>query len=97
MRIVEKTPHQTAKELQADLKVSGVVVSAFAIHYTLNQAGLHGRRPSRTSLLKERHDRARLTFVKTILDKAQSVWDNVLWIDETRVELFRNFRASVYL
>ncbi len=42
VRMVEKTPRLTPKDLKDNLEQSGVMVS---IRHTLNQAGLHGRRP----------------------------------------------------
>ena len=48
------------------------------------------RRPRRTPLLKKRHKKERLIFAKEYLDKPQSFWENVLWTDETKIELFGN-------
>ena len=31
-----------------------------------------------------------LMFVTILKDKPQSLWDNVLWTDETKAELFEN-------
>lgn len=68
VQIVENTPHKTSKELQADLEV----VSAYTIHCTLNQVGVHGSRPRRTPVLTESHKKAKLMFAKTLIDKPQS-------------------------
>ena len=32
--------------------------------------------------------KARLEFAKTHLDKPKSFWENILWTDETKLELF---------
>lgn len=90
VRTVENTPRKTSKDLKADLEQSGVMVSTRTIRRTLNQAGLHGRRPRKTPLLKKRHKKGRLIFAKEYLDKPQSFWENVLWTDETKIELFGN-------
>jgi len=37
---------------------------------------------------RERHKKAWLEFAKTHLDKPKSFWENVLWEDETKLELF---------
>ncbi len=86
----KKTPRLTSKDLKANLEQSGVMVSTSTIHRTLNQAGLHGRRPRKTPLLKKRHKKERLIFAKEYLGKLQSYWENVLWTDGTKIELFGN-------
>ena len=64
-------------------------VSARSIDDTQDQVGLRGQRPWRKTLLKERHKKAREMFSKTLIDKPQSFWENVLWM-ESKVELFDN-------
>uniref|UniRef100_A0A3Q2PJ87 Transposase Tc1-like domain-containing protein n=1 Tax=Fundulus heteroclitus TaxID=8078 RepID=A0A3Q2PJ87_FUNHE len=86
----KKTPHQTSKDLKTHLDQSGVIVSASTIRRTLNKVGLYGRRPRKTPLLKKIHKKERLNFAKENLDKPQAFRDNILWTDETKVELFGN-------
>ncbi|KAK3569876.1 hypothetical protein QTP86_006746 [Hemibagrus guttatus] len=88
--VLERRGIKVIHNLKAKLEQSGVMVSTSTIRRTLNQAGLHGRRPRKTLLLKKRHKKERLVFAKEYLDKAQSFWENVLWIDETKIELFGN-------
>lgn len=38
--------------------------------------------------MKARHKRARLEFAKMHIDKPQSFQENVLWTNETKLELF---------
>lgn len=53
--------------------------------------------PSKTPWMKAKKDtttermpqKARLMLAKTFLDKSQPFWDNVPWIDKTKVESFR--------
>lgn len=61
--IMEKTPYNPSKELHVDLGQSGVTVSDYTLRHTLNHVGIHGQRPRRTPLLKERHKNARLMFI----------------------------------
>ena len=77
MQIMVKTPHGRCKDLRTDLEQSGVEFSAWTMHHTLDQVGLHGGR--RKPLLKERQKKkARLMFAKLVIDEPHSSWDNVL-------------------
>ena len=86
--MVEKAPRSTAKQIKADIQTQGTTVSTRTILRQLDERGFYGRRLRRTPLLIERHKKARLEFAKTHLNKPKSFWENVLWTDETRLELF---------
>ncbi|KAL0166161.1 hypothetical protein M9458_038005, partial [Cirrhinus mrigala] len=88
VRMVDKEPRLTSKQIQADLQTQGTTVSARTVCHHLNEKGRYGRRPRRTPLLTQRHKKARLEFAKTYVTKPQSFWENVLWTDKTKVELF---------
>ena len=88
VRMVDKKPRTTPKQIQAALQTQGTTVSARTIRRLLNEMGCYGRRPRRSPLLTQRHKKARLEFAKTFLGKPKSFWENVLWTDETKVELF---------
>ena len=84
-----KNLESTSKQIQADLQTQGTTVSARTIRRHLNEMGRYGRRPRRTPLLTQRHKKiTRLEFAKTYLRKPKSFWENVMWTDETKVELF---------
>lgn len=85
---VTKDPTTTSKELQASLASVKVSVHASTIRKRLSKNGLHGRVPRRKPLLSKKNIKARLNFSKTHLDDPQDFWDNILWTDETKVELF---------
>lgn len=87
VRIMDKEPRSTSKQIEADLQTQGTTVSARTIRRHLNEKGRYGRRPRKTPLLTQRHKKARLEFAKTYLKKPQS-WENILWTDETKVEVF---------
>ena len=76
-----KTPQKTSKEPQADLEQSGEV---------LFKVGLHGERPRRTLLSSEKSKMGRLIYATSFIDRSQSFWNDVLWTDETKIELFGN-------
>ncbi len=72
-------------------------MSARTIRRHLNEKGRYGRRPWKTPLLTQRHKKARLEFAKTYVTKQQSFCENVLWTDETKVELFgKGHHGTVY-
>ncbi len=87
VRMVEKEPKITAKEIQAELQCQGTSVSDHTTRRFFSQSGLHGRRPMRTPLLKEKHKKASLEFAKMPTDKPQYFWENVLRTDESKLEL----------
>lgn len=88
VRMVDKEPRLTSKQVQAALQSEGTTVSTRTIRRRLNENGLYGRIPRKTPLLTQRHKKARLEFAKTYLRKPKTFWKNVLWSDETKVELF---------
>lgn len=97
VRMVDKYPQSTSTQVQAVLQTLGVEVSARTIRRHLNEKKRYGRRPRRTPLLTKRHKKARMEFAKMYLSKPQSFWENVLWTDETKVELFgKAYHSTVY-
>ena len=95
--MVDKESRSTSKQIQADLQTQGTTVSARTIRRHLNEMGRYGRRPRRTPLLTQRHRKARLEFAKTYLRKPKSFWENIMWTDETKVELFtKAYYCTVY-
>uniref|UniRef100_A0A8C7YAL0 Transposase Tc1-like domain-containing protein n=1 Tax=Oryzias sinensis TaxID=183150 RepID=A0A8C7YAL0_9TELE len=85
---VSKEARTTSKDIKGELLDQGTSVSDRTIPRCLSQSGLHGRRPRRTPLLKGNPKKARLEFAEMHVDKPQSFWENVLWTDETKLELF---------
>ena len=85
--MVDTEPRLTSQQIQAGLQTQGTTVSAHTVRHGLNEKGRYGRRPRRTPLLTQRHKKTRLEYAKTYVTKPQSFWENVLWTDETKVEL----------
>ncbi len=83
-----KEPRTSSKELQASLASIKVSVHGSTIRKRLGKNGIHGRVPRQKTLLTKNNSRARLTFAKKYLDYPQDIWANILWTDETKVELF---------
>ena len=94
VRMVDKQPQTTSKEIQAVLQVHGTSVSVRTIRRCLNEMKCYGRRPRRTPLLTQRHKRARLHFAKMYVSKPKPFWETVLWTDETKIEFFGKARHS---
>ncbi len=69
-------------------ELEGQLVSAQTIRHTLQQVGLHDRRPRRKPLLKLAHIKAWKQFAKDNLAKSMNYWKHVLWSDESKVNLF---------
>ncbi|KAK3519567.1 hypothetical protein QTP86_010505 [Hemibagrus guttatus] len=85
---VTKDPTTTSKELQASLASVKVSVHDSTIRKRLGKNGLHGRVPRRKPLLSKKNIKARLSFARKHLDDPQDFWENTLWTDETKIELF---------
>ncbi len=85
---VTKDPKTTSKELQASLASVKVSVHDSTIRKRLGRNGLHGRVPRPKPLLSKNNIKARLSFARKHLDDPQDFWENTLWTDETKVELF---------
>ncbi len=85
---VIKEPGTTSKELQTSLASIKVSVHDSTMRKRLGKNGIHGRVPRQKPLLTKKNRKARLTFAKKYLDYPQKVWANILWTDETKVELF---------
>lgn len=85
------------KDVQNDLKNAGSDVHLSTIRRALNRAGLHGRIARRKPLLSKAHQKARLNFAKKFLEMPIDYWNNIIWSDETKVELFgRNQQRYVW-
>ncbi len=85
---VIKEPRTTSKELQASLASIKVSVHDSTIRKRLGKNTIHGRVPRQKPLLTKKDTKARLTFANKYLDFPQDFWANILWTDETKVELF---------
>ncbi|MBN3293577.1 TCB1 transposase, partial [Polypterus senegalus] len=85
---VTKDPRVTSKQLKASLTLANVHVHESTIRRTMNNNGVHGRVARRKPLLSKKNITARLQFAKDYVDKPEVYWKNVLWTDETKIELF---------
>ncbi|KAI4880065.1 hypothetical protein NFI96_013370 [Prochilodus magdalenae] len=87
-RTVRKNPRTTRGDLVNDLQDAGTNVPNAPISNTLRRQGLRSCSARRVPLLKPVHIQARLKFAREHLDVPEEYWENVIWSDETKVELF---------
>ena len=88
MRKVRNDPRTTREELANDLKAAGTTVTKKTIGNTLRRNGLRSCSARKVPLLKNAHVQARLKFVNDHLNDSEKSWEQVLWSDETKIELF---------
>ncbi|KAK3543638.1 hypothetical protein QTP70_025991 [Hemibagrus guttatus] len=87
-RTVIKNPRTTWGDLVNDLQKAGTKVTKATISNTLRRQGLKSCSARRVPLLKPVHVQARLKFAREHLDDPEEDWENVIWSDETNIELF---------
>ncbi|KAK3544690.1 hypothetical protein QTP86_026091 [Hemibagrus guttatus] len=87
-RTVSTNPRTTRGDLVNDLQRAGTKVTKATISNTLRHQGLKSCSARRVPLLKPVHVRARLKFAREHLDDPEEDWENVIWSDETKIELF---------
>lgn len=88
-----KNPRLTSRELQEQLAESGIHVHTSTICRHLNEDGLSARVPRKKPLLTKKHKEARLRFAQEHVDKPDGFWANILWTDETKIELYGHMRS----
>ena len=70
------------------LEETGTKVSISTVKRVLHRHNLKGHLARKKPLLQNRHKKARLWFATAHGDKDRTFWRNVLWSDETKIELF---------
>ncbi|KAJ4920164.1 hypothetical protein JOQ06_026278 [Pogonophryne albipinna] len=87
-RTVRKNPRTTRGDLVNDLQRAGTKVTKATISNTLRRQGLKSCSARRVPPLKPVHVQARLKFAREHLDDPEEDWENVIWSDETKIEIF---------
>jgi hypothetical protein len=85
---VKINPRTTAKDLVKMLEETGTKVSISTVKRVLYRHNLKGRSARKKPLLQNRHKKDRLRFATAHGDKDHTFWRNILWSDETKIELF---------
>ncbi len=81
-------PRTTREDLVNDLKAAGTIVTKKTIGNTLRREGLKSCSARKVPLLKKAQVQARLKFANEHLNDSEENWVKVLWLDETKIELF---------
>ena len=81
-------PRTTAKGLVKMLEETGTKVSISTVKRVLYRHNLKDRSARKKRLLQNHNKKARLRFATAHGDKDRTFWRNVLWSDETKIELF---------
>ena len=87
-------PFITRSEIKTDLEGDGINVNKDTISRALYRIGFHSRSPRKLPLLKTKHVKDRLKFVEIYEKKGMQFWEKIIWLDETKVELFRRNTAT---
>ena len=74
----------------------GVSVHQSTISRYLHTVGLYGRVARKKPLLKKSHPKASMEFAEKHLNDTAGMWRNVLWSDETKIELF-GLNSKLYI
>jgi hypothetical protein len=88
VRKVHINPRTTANNLLKMLEETGTKVSISTVKWVLYRHNLKGRSARKKPHLQNRHEKNRLRFVTAHGDKDCIFGRNVLWSDETKIELF---------
>ena len=71
-----------------DLKAAGTTVTKTTIGNTLRRNGLKSCSARKVPPLKEAHVQGRLKCANEHLNDSKEDWENMMWSDETKIELF---------
>ena len=88
LRKVRDQPRITQEDLVNELNGAGTTVTKKTTGNTLRRNGLRSCSACKVPLLKKAHVQARLKFANEHLNDSDKAWDNVMWSDETKIELF---------
>ena len=85
---VQINPRTTSKDLVKMLEETGTKVSISTVKRVLYWHNLKACSARKKPLLQNRHKEARIWFATAHGDNDCTFWRNVLWSDETKIEMF---------
>lgn len=90
IRCVKKDPFITSKRIKNDLNID---VDTSTIRKTLIGEEFRARSARKVPLLSKKNIKQRLEFAKNHINWPKEKWRNILWSDETKVNLFSSDRG----
>ncbi len=90
LSLVKKTPFTTVGQIKNTLQEVGVCVSQSTIKRRLHQSEYRGFTTRCKPLVSLKNRKARLEFAKRHLKKPSQFWNNILWTDETKINLYQS-------
>ncbi len=90
LSLVKKTPFTTVGQIKNTLQELGVRVSKSTIKRRLHQSEYRGFTTRCKPLVSLKNRKARLEFAKRHLKKPSQFWNNILWTDETKINLYQS-------
>lgn len=94
IRMSTQNPQKTARDLLIDWKLSQTS-SVSTVKRILRKYGLFGRIAAKKPYLNERHIKNRLKWCRDYNKLPPSFWNDVIFTDESRIELFSRRREYV--
>ncbi|XP_029654601.1 uncharacterized protein LOC115228069 [Octopus sinensis] len=96
-RKVLDNPRLSRKQLSTYLGEIGTPVCSQTVTNALRKEGFHKCRLRKVPLLTKKHVHARLKYAKKILLKDDDFLNNIIWSDETKIEIFgHNYTSYVW-
>lgn len=92
---VKKNPTSSAVKIAEKIsQTNEKTVSASTVRRALHSCGLHGRVPRKKPNISEVNRKKRLEFAKLHQNKTIDFWNNILFTDESKFEIFGTMRKS---
>ena len=98
-RNVQINPFTSRSEIKTDLEGAGINISKDTINRILYRKGFRSRSPRKVPLLKTKHVKDRLKFVKTYETsekKGMQFWEKVIWSDGTKLDYSEETQWQVF-
>lgn len=91
VREVMKNPSASARQVKQSVNIN---VSVKTIKRRIKDAGLQSFLKRKKPFISDRNKKKRLAFAKKYINKPLAFWENVVWSDESKFELFGSKRRG---